>query len=80
MAQCCRARQSPVVRLVLDLELALFRYALKGLARVFDTILIVFAVRWQQPYNLVAATCAGPTDWARSIKYGLADAEFVRLQ
>jgi hypothetical protein len=32
---------------VLDLELALFRHALKGLARILDAILIVFAVGWQ---------------------------------
>jgi hypothetical protein len=40
--------------------------------------LIVFAVRWQQPNHSVAATRAGATDRARSIKYGLTDVEFVR--
>lgn len=80
MAQCRRARQSPVARLVLDLELAFFGHALKGLARILDAILIIVAIGWQQPHNFVAATGAGPADRTRSIKYGLADVEFVGVQ
>jgi len=52
------------MRLVLDLELALFGYTLKGLARILDAILIIVAIGWQQPYNLVTATRAGASDWA----------------
>lgn len=63
-----------------DFELALFRHALKGLARILDAVLIIFAVRWQQPNHLVAATSAGATDRARGVKYGLTDLKFVGVQ
>ena len=66
--------------LVFDFELALFRHALKGLARILDAVLIIFAVRWQQPNHLVAATGAGATDRARGVKHGLTDLKFVRAQ
>src|SRR5215472_6697683 len=66
--------------LVLDLELALFGHALKGLTWILDAVLIIFAVGWQQPHNLVTATGARPTDRARGVKYGLTDIEFVRAQ
>src|SRR5262245_9401065 len=71
---------APVARLVLDFELALFGYPLKGLARILDAILIVLAVRWQQPHDLVAATRTRPADRARRVKHGLADMEFMRPQ
>ena len=63
-----------------DFELALFRHALEGLTRILDAVLIIFAVRWQQPNHLVAATGAGATDRARGVKHGLTDLKFVRAQ
>ena len=66
--------------LVFDFELALFRHTLKSLARILDAVLIIFAVRWQQPNDLVAATGAGATDRARGIEHGLTDLKFVRAK
>ena len=63
-----------------DFELALFRHALKGLARILDAVLIIFAVRWQQPNHLVAATGAGASDRTRGVEHGLTDLKFVRAQ
>src|SRR5262249_36822690 len=80
MAQCRHARQSPAARLVLDLELAFFCYALKGLARILDAILIIVAIGWQQSHNFVAATGAGPANRTRRVKYGLADVELMGMQ
>jgi len=64
---------------VFDFELALFCYALKGLARILDAVLIIFAVRWQQPHHLVAATGAGATYRARGVEHRLTHLEFVRV-
>lgn len=64
MTQCYRARQPRVTDLVLDLELALFGHALEGLAGILDAVLVIFAVRWQQPNHLVGAARAWSADRA----------------
>ena len=80
MTQCCRARQPRLPELVFDLELALFGHPLKGLARILDAVLIILAIRRQQPDNLVAAGRARAADRTGGVKNGLADVEFVRTQ
>src|SRR5262252_3131628 len=80
MTQPCRLRQPRLAELVFDLELALFCYPLEGLARIFDAVLIVVAIGWQQPDNLVAAARARAADRTGGVKNGLADMEFVRPQ
>lgn len=80
MAQCCRARQSPVARLVLDLELALFGHALKRFARIFDPVLVIVAIGRQQLDDFVGPTGARTTDGARRVKHCLTDSELVRSQ
>src|SRR5262249_21897960 len=80
MTQPCRVRQPRVAELVFDLELALFGYALKGLARILDAILIILAIGRQQPDNLVAAARARAADRTGGVKNSLTNLEFVRTQ
>src|SRR5215470_6539030 len=80
MTQLCRVRQSHLAELVFDLELALFGNSLKGLARILDAILIIVAIGWQQPDDLVTAARARTTDRAGGVKDSLTDLEFVRTQ
>src|SRR5580704_4356217 len=72
-------RQRPW-RLAFDLELAFLGHTLKRLARVLDPVLVVIAVRWQQPDNLIASARSRTRNRARSVEHGLADAELMALQ
>jgi hypothetical protein len=49
---------------MLNFELALFGYALKGFTGIFDPVLIVVAVGRQELDNFVSSAGAGPADGA----------------
>ena len=67
-------------RLVCAVELALLSHALESLAGILDAILIVVAIRGQQPDDLVAAVGAGTGQRAGRVADRLPDLKFVRVQ
>ena len=75
-----QALGSGIFRSVLEFELALFGHALKCFAGIFDPVLIVIAIRRQQPHHLVRPARARARDGARRKQYGLTDPKLVRAQ
>src|SRR6476619_1066206 len=65
---------------VLEFELALFGHALKCFTGIFDPVLVVIAIRRQQPHHLVRPARARARDGARRKQDGLTDPKPVRAQ
>ena len=59
--------------LAFAIELAFFCYALEGLARAFDPILMFITFRRQQLHDLEGTARAEPAEWAGGVAYVLTD-------
>jgi hypothetical protein len=59
------------------IELALLDHSLVWLIRVFDSVLIITALGWQQLRDLVDIARTTTPEWAGRVMHRLPDSEFV---